>query len=149
VKADIRRMSVTTRQRIRMTGALLMPFVFGACIGIRVEHGVRDADAYFEKAYREISRIEGADPVRSRRAHRLCLLIHDAEENQVVRLSVPIWIVDACLAAGMQALDNGHDYDAREHFDLDWKAVKDLGQYGPGLLVAVEEERDRILIWLK
>ena len=145
----MRRLSVTMKQRIRMTGVLLIPLLFAACIGIRVEHGVRDADAYFEKAYREISRIESADPGRSSRAHRLCLLIHDADEDQVIRLSVPIWIVDACLSAGMQASDNGHDYDARNHYDLDWKAVKDLGQYGPGLLVAVDEERDKVLIWLK
>ena len=140
---------MTTTQRIQMTGALLMPFIFAACIGIHIEHGVRNSDAHFEKARREISRIESADPARSRRAHRLHLLIHDGEEDQLIRLSVPIWIVDACLAAGMKAMDDEHGYDARQHYDLDWKAVKDLGQYGPGLLVAVEEDRDRILIWLK
>lgn len=140
---------MTTKQRIRMTGTLLMPLFFTACIGIHIERGVHDADAYFEKAYREISRIESADPGRSRRAHRLCLLIRDADEDQIIRLSVPMWIVNACLDAGMKASDDGHDYDAREHYDLDWKAVKDLGRYGPGLLVAVEEERDKVLIWLK
>jgi hypothetical protein len=142
-------MSVTMKRRTRMTAAMLMPLVFTACIGIHIERGVHDADAYFEKAYREIARIERAGHGRSRRAHRLCLLIRDAEEDQIIRLSVPMWIVNACLDAGMKASDDGHEYDARKHYDLDWKAVKDLGQYGPGLLVAVEEERDKVLIWLK
>ena len=41
------------------------------------------------------------------------------------------------------------EIDFKDRYDFDWSEIKDLNRIGPGLLVEVEDEENKILIWLK
>lgn len=120
-----------------------------ACVSVRVERGVDDAGLDFQKAYTEIARIDRRQDRGTERPHRLCVLVHDAAKGELVHVSVPMWLVDAGLDLGEHASRHEHGGSVADRYDLEWRAVRDLGRYGPGLLVSVEEEKARVLIWLK
>ncbi len=140
-------------RRIRQLAVLALAALgLGACIGLRIENGVRNADRDFDRARDEIARLESRDPGRRSRAHRLCLLIHDRNEGDLVRLSVPLWMVDLAMDAGEQA--ERHERregrrDLEDRYDVDWRSLRDIGRFGPGLIASVEGDDDRILVWLR
>jgi len=151
IRRKMRTKLTRAMKKVQAPGIMLLPLFFTACIGIHFDNNVHNVDAYFVRARAEIAKLEARDPDRSRRAHRLCLLIHDASEDRVVRLSVPLWLVNLGLdfAEKAERRDHREGFDYQERYDLEWKAIKDLGQFGRGLLVSVEEENDRILVWMK
>ena len=133
-----------------IAGLAVCPLFLCACLKVQVINHAGDARPYFERAYRQIDRIEKDHPKRRGRAHELCLLIHEDSEDQIVRVSVPMWLVEFGLKLGMKAAEHEHGSNRWEdRYDFEWRALKDLGRLGPGLLVAVDDERDRILIWLE
>ena len=135
---------------IRIASLAVLPLFLCACFRVQVINHAGDADAYFDKAYKQIDRIERNNPDRRGRAHELCLLIHEGSEDQIVRLSVPIWLVNFGIKVGMKAVEHEHRSDKwKDRYEFDWRAIRDLGRIGPGLLVAVDEERDKVLIWLE
>ena len=140
---------MNTSAPTRAAGLALLALSLTACISVRTESGIRNADRQFEKAYAEIARIDGTRSGEARRPHRLCVLVHDAEAGELVRVSVPMWLVDAGLSLGADASRHGHGGSVRDRYDLEWSAIKDLGRYGRGLLASVEEEDARVLVWLK
>jgi len=140
---------VRTRNKAHMVAIVGLALSFAACVTVRVDRDVRRVDAYFDRAAKEISSLENADSAHRRRPHRLCVLVYDADEGTVVRVSLPLWLVNLGLDLGMRADADGHDFDARKRYDFEWKAVKDLDRYGRGLLVSVEEGEDRVLVWLR
>ena len=121
----------------------------GACLVVHMDRDVRRSDASFEKACREIARMETQDKQHRRRPHRLFVLVRDDGEGTLVRVSVPLWLVNLGLDLARKEDADGHDFDVRKRYDLDWKAVRNLDRYGRGLLVSVEEERSRVLVWLQ
>ncbi len=138
------------RPPFRIAGLAVLPLFLCACLRVQVVNRAGDAGAYFEKAYRQIDRIERGHPNRRGRAHELCLLLHHDSEDQVVRVAVPLWLVNFGLKVGMKAAEHEHGSDRWEdRYKFEWRAIKDLGRLGPGLLVAVDDERDKILIWLE
>jgi len=138
------------QKKVQIVGVIVLPLLFSACFSLQIIDHVPNPDAYFKKAYAEIERLQQENPAREGRAHRLSLLIHDSSSDEIIRLTVPLWLVPVCLDLGAKATEHeNHHFDYDERYEVDWKALKDLGQFGPGLLVAVDDERDKILIWLK
>jgi hypothetical protein len=133
----------------RPAGLAIVALSLAACLSVRVERGVGNADRAFDKAFADISRLESSGRGRHARPHRLVVLVHDADEGELVRVSVPLWLVDAGLSLASRDEERGHDLDPADRYDLEWEAVKDLGRYGRGLLASVEEERARVLVWLR
>ena len=129
-----------------IAGALL---TFGACLVVHTDRDPRRADAYFERASKEIARLEANEKDHPRRPHRLCVLVRDDREGTVVRVSVPLWLVNWGLDIARKDDADEHDMDVRKRYDFDWKAVRNLAHYGRGLLASVEEERSRVLVWLE
>ncbi len=145
----MRRTNVNTSAPARAAGLALVALSLTACISVRTESGVRNADRQFERAYAEIARIAGTRGGETRRPHRLYVLVHDAEEGELIRVSVPMWLVDAGLSLGADVSGHEHGRSAGDRYGLEWSAIKDLGRYGRGLLASVEEEKARVLVWLK
>jgi hypothetical protein len=145
----MRRMNVNTSAPARVAGLAIVALSLTACISVRSESGVRNADRQFERAYAEIARIEGIRSGEVRRPRRLCVLVHDQQEGELVRVSIPMWLVEAGLSLGADASGHKHGRPAGDRYDLEWSAIKDLGRYGRGLLASVEEEKARVLVWLK
>lgn len=128
---------------------LFLVISLSGCIGLRISDNVDDPSADFDRAYAQIDKIEKSHPNREGRPGRLCLLVYDGQERKLVRLTIPMWIVNACLDAGLKQAEHDGDFDIDEKVEVDWQSIKDLSQVGPGLLVEVVEENEKVLIWLK
>ncbi len=126
-----------------------IPLFLGACFSVQIERGVQDPSRRFDQATREIERIEQSHPDRRGRATKLCLLVHDGSSDELVSLKVPLWIVQAALDAGLEVDEHHLHSRYSERYELDWKALKRLDRLGPGLLVSVDDDHDKILIWLR
>jgi hypothetical protein len=140
-----------SRQRTRLalmtvSGLTLM---LSGCVSLRIAGDVDDPGRYFKDAYAQIEQIHKAHPGREGRAHRLNLLVYDGSERKVVRLGVPMWVVNACLEAGVDVSEHNRDFDFEQRFKVDWQSIKDLSQVGPGLLVEAVDDQEKVLIWLK
>lgn len=137
------------RTALTVGGPILLSLVLAACVGVRIDRDVADPDAAFARAEGQIGALESGHPGRAGHAHKLYLMAYDGDDRELVRISVPLWLVDVCLdlAEGSDHADKVHRLEDR--YDVDWKALGNLGRFGPGLLVSIEEKRSRVLIWLQ
>lgn len=129
--------------------ALVLTAGLSGCVGIRIIGNVDDPSPYFRKARTRIEMIHRNFPDRDGRLHRLHLLVHDNSSHKIVKLSVPMWIVEACLEAGAEAAEGKDEFRFERRYELDWRSIKDLSKVGPGLLVEVEDDQNKVLIWLE
>lgn len=129
---------------------LLAVLLFGvSCLGIHIREGVRDADRYFDRARQEIQSIQKEDPGRRGGVHQVCVLIYNRSSRELVEISTPLWMANACLDMISDAAAHDEDHGLGDRYDLDLKELKDLRRLGRGLLVEITDEDDRILVWLR
>jgi hypothetical protein len=141
--------STTAALFINLLAVLLLG---SACLGLHIREGIRNADPYFDRARSEIQRIQAKDPGRHGAVHRLCVLVHDRQSNDLVEVSTPLWLAEACLGVGLSAAEHDREsglQDFSERYGLDLRSLKDLDRLGPGLLIEIEDEDSRVLVWLK
>ena len=129
-------------RRASVTGILVAAVLAAGCL-VDVEK-VADPHAAFAKARHEASRVQG----RPGQPEHLEVLVYDRAESQLVRASLPMWLV--------RKVDDGDELDfdddgaqaaekVRSHVRL-----KDIEKAGRGVLVEVEEEDgDQVLVWLR
>ncbi len=122
--------------------------VASACVGVHVREGVHNADRYFDRARAEIDRIAAHDPDRHGRVHEVCVLVHDRSSEELIEISTPLWMAEACLSL---AAEGDHDWEReiRAKCDLDIHDLKDLDRFGPGLVVEFNDPDSRVLVWLR
>jgi hypothetical protein len=129
-------------RRVWALGMVLAAAVTMGCF-VHVDH-VSDPRAAFSKARAEVEGLQG----RSGRPHELNVLAFDHDDRELVRVSVPLWLVHKIDKGEIDFDDHGHDDTARivkRHVRL-----KDLEKAGIGILVEVEEEDgDQVLVWLR
>ncbi|MGB8953122.1 MAG: hypothetical protein WCC06_10735 [Candidatus Aminicenantales bacterium] len=137
-------------RRFKTAGMMVLPLFFCACLSVQIIDNVHDPDRYFQRAHNQIERIHQVDPYRKGRAHRLFIIVHEYPEDEIIRVSVPLWLVNACVSLGLKYGESDHEFrELEERYSIDWRAIKDFGQFGPGLLVEVNDEKSKVLIWLK
>ena len=118
-----------------------------ACL-VQITH-VTDPRPIFGEARAEAERLTG----RQGRAHELNVLVWNHGDRQLVRVSLPMWIVrkaerhidwdDDAFDGDRRAKD--HVREALRHVRLE-----DLEKAGVGILAEVEEEGgDQVLVWLR
>lgn len=137
------------RRKIQVAAVIFIALLLSSCFDISIVRGVKDPHRYFKRAYSRIEEIHRHYPKREKRAHRLQLLIYENSEGNVVQMSLPLWFVRGCLDMGMKMAEGRNHFDFDEKYDFDWKAIRDLGRLGRGLLVEVEDEDNKVLIWLE
>jgi len=128
---------------------ILLPVLLSACFAVKVVENVKDPERYFKKAYSQIERIHEQYPDREGRPHSIHVLIFEGSDRKIIKVSAPLWIANACMDLGMWAAEKDNEFDFEERYDIDWREIRDFGQIGPGLLVEVDDEEDKILIWLE
>jgi hypothetical protein len=117
-----------------------------ACL-VSITH-VADPTRAFDRARDEAVRLSGRDG----RVHRLNVLAWDPSDHEMVRVSVPLWLVHKVqhdVDLGDIDVGDGHDHEHwRRHMNrLRWE---DIERAGPGILMEVmEDEGDRVLVWLR
>jgi hypothetical protein len=125
---------------IRLLAAVAVTLLSAACL-VNVET-VSDPGPAFAKARREAARLEG----RPGPPDSLQVLVYDRKDGQLVRVSVPMWIVEKIDDEEID-LDLDDETVRRVHRHLRLSDLKDA-PLGP--IVEVEEEDgDQVLVWLK
>ena len=109
---------------------------------------VADPRPMFQQARLEAARYVG----RPGRAREVNVLVYEADEGQLIRVSLPIWLV--------KRMEHHVDWDDIDVDDEDAEHVKrvlkrrirleDIEKAGLGMLVEVDEEDgEQVLVWLK
>ena len=126
---------------------LVMVTLVSGCFTVRIIKNVENPDRYFDKAYGKIERIHERHPNREGRSRRIHLLIYKETDRELVKISAPFWLINSCMDIGIKDSDD-ESFDIDERYDIDWRDIKELEQIGPGLLVEIDDEQNKILIWL-
>jgi hypothetical protein len=132
---------------MRLRGVLLAAVLAVATAGCLVDvEKVADPGPAFARARAQAARLTG----RSGPAGQLNVLVYDRGERQLVRVSLPMWMVRKL--GERDALDL--DFDAGHGGEAARRAARklrleDIEQAGLGILTEVEEEGgDQVLVWL-
>jgi hypothetical protein len=119
-----------------------------ACL-VQITH-VADPRPIFGAARAEADRLTG----RPGRAHELNVLVWNREDHELVRVSLPMWIVRRAERRIDWDDDGAFDGDGRAHDHvreaMRHVRLEDLEKAGLGILAEVEEDGgDQVLIWLR
>jgi len=121
--------------------ALAVSMTVGCLAGVEIEE-VSDPAPAFAEARARASRVAG----HTGPAGRLKVLVYDRAEGQLVRVSLPMWVVER---AGDEEIDLDVDHETVERVRSRLR-LSDLGEAPLGPLVEVEEEDgDQVLVWLE
>jgi len=119
-----------------------------ACL-VQITH-VTDPRPIFGEARAEAERLTG----RPGRAHELNVLVWNRDDGELVRVSLPMWIVRKAERRIDGDDDDAFDGDrrAKDHVREALRRVRleDLEKAGLGILAEVEEEGgNQVLVWLR
>jgi hypothetical protein len=110
---------------------------------------VKDARPVFDQARRDAERHQG----RSGPAHELNVLVFDPNEGELVRVSLPLWLVRSIERRVDWEKEFAADDDRRDHVARHVRRhvrLEDLEKAGLGILAEVEDEDgEQVLIWLR
>ncbi len=137
-----------TRKTVLLAAVVFLPLFLAGCLNVRVVRNVSDPGEYFDRALGRIGEIQSACPNREGNPQSLNIIVFDGGSRELVQVKTPLWIVRAALDAGEHSA--GHEDDRRwgKRYDFDWNGLSDLGRFGRGLLVQVDDGRDKVLVWL-
>ena len=136
------------KKATRIAFLILLSLILSGCFTVRVIRNVKNPDRYFSSAYKRIDHIHRKWPNREGKANSIRVLVYEASERQVVTVSAPFWLVNTCMDIGIKAADEDEGFEFDERYDFDWRDIKDIEKLGPGLLVEIEDEESKVLIWL-
>jgi len=135
----------------RLSQAALIAFLLillNGCLAVRVMKNVRNPSRHFEEAYKRIERIHRTDPDREGPARRVNGLIYDRSSRKLVKIIAPFWLVEIGSDADDWVSDEREEYEFARKYDMDWSGLEGLNRIGPGLVVDIDDEGNRILIWV-
>jgi hypothetical protein len=123
----------------------LVAAALGSGCLVQIDH-VADPRPAFQQARAEASRIAGTG-----RPHEVNVLVYDADERELVRVTVPLWLVKKAHRRIDWDDDRASaDAGARVAERLRRLNWKDLEAAGRGILVEAEEDGgEQVLIWLR
>jgi hypothetical protein len=135
-----------SKTKIQIVGIVLLPLLLSGCFLVKIKRDVDDPSPYFRKAHSQLERIHQKDPYREGSPRRMHILVYNDSSQELIRITTAIWFMNWCLDLGAKHAEWNGEFD--EGFEFDWRAIKDFRQLGPGLLVEVEAEQEKVLIWL-
>ena len=131
-------------RRASLAGVLVAAVLAAGCL-VEIEK-VKDPHAAFATARAEVARIQG----RPGRPGHLEVLVYDRTEGELVRASLPMWLVREIDDGDETSLDLGDEGAKVAERVRSRLHLKDIEQAGRGILVEVEEEGgDQVLVWLR
>lgn len=122
----------------------LVLLALSSCLVVAVEKDSGRGEAVLERARERVLRLTSNSS--SSRPHRLKILVYDPDENQLVRISLPLWLVKNGLE---QALDYRNS-DSYQDFEFEARALSQtLREMLRGLVAEVWTDREKVLLWLE
>ncbi|MEW6455324.1 MAG: hypothetical protein AB1410_01240 [Acidobacteriota bacterium] len=126
----------------------LLPFIlisFYSCVLI-IDDRIYDPNPYFKNAMKRIEKIHKKDPKREGPVSSMKILVYEKDEHKLIKLTIPFWLLNFGLDVA-EASENKKYYRRSE--DFHYTDLKKLKEAGPGLLIQVDEEDSKVLIWLE
>jgi hypothetical protein len=115
---------------------------------VQITH-VSDPGPIFSAARAEAERLSG----RRGRASELNVLVWSPDDRELVRVSLPMWIVrkaERRIDWREEEFESGRDTKDRVRDALRRVRLEDIEKAGLGILAEVEEEGgDQVLVWLR
>ncbi|MGQ9673677.1 MAG: hypothetical protein ACUVV5_11205 [Candidatus Aminicenantales bacterium] len=142
---------VLPRQRLFTQAALILlqTTALTGCLGVQVIENVKERDPHFQKAQARIEQIHRKWPGRQGQPNRPRLLVHDRFSRELIKLSIPGWMGETCLRTGREEVAAEAEFHLEQRYELNRRSTPDLGKVGLGLLLEIDSEEDRVLIWLE
>jgi len=133
-----------TMRRASLAGILAAAVLATGCL-VEIDK-VSDPQAAFARARADAARVSG----RPGRPGHLEVLVYDRAEGELVRASLPMWLVRKIDDGDETLLDLGDEGGKAAERVRSRLRLKDIEQAGRGILVEVEEEGgDQVLVWLR
>jgi hypothetical protein len=122
-----------------LAGALLLGAPGCVTLNLETEATAGQVETAFARAQKRAER--HAAKHMGEKPHRVHVLALEEEGGDMVQVSVPMWMVRMALrfAEEDEALEI-------EGVELDWREVL---KQGSGIFIQVEEEDERVLVWLE
>jgi len=131
-------------RRASLAGILAATVLATGCL-VEIDK-VSDPQAAFARARADAARVQG----RPGRPGHLEVLVYDRAEGELVRASLPMWLVRKIDDGDEIDLDLGDEGGEAAERVRSRLRLKDIEQAGRGILVEVEEESgDQVLVWLR
>ena len=131
-------------RRASLAGILAAAVLATGCL-VEIDK-VSDPQAAFARARADAARVQG----RPGRPGHLEVLVYDRAEGELVRASLPMWLVRKIDDGDETSLDLGDEGGEAAERVRSRLRLKDIEQAGRGILVEVEEESgDQVLVWLR
>ncbi len=116
-----------------------------SCLVVAVKKTDREAELELQKARQQILKLSSPSSA-SARPHRFRILVYDPDDGQLLRISLPLWLVKKGLnqEADSTAYSHGPDFE----FDLNGfrRAISEMPR---GLVAEVLTDREKVLLWLE
>lgn len=132
-------------KRIGLLAAVVVAVLGWGCF-VEVTH-VRNPEPLFREARAQAARHAG----RPGPAHELNVLVFDPKDRELVRVSLPMWLVRKADRHGDWDLDldDAHGERAKRSLKRHLR-LEDIERAGLGILLEVEEDDgEQVLVWLQ
>lgn len=131
---------MTVRLKLALiTGLCLLNL--SSCLFVSVETESGQVEAAFARAREDVMALT-FNPAMADKPEKFKMLIYDPEEGQLVRISLPLWLV----RTGIRQTDLARG----QEFEFDSKAFNQAIQQLPqGLVAEIWTEREKMLWWLE
>jgi hypothetical protein len=131
-------------RRASLVGIVAVALLATGCL-VEVDK-VADPQAAFARARADAARAHR----RPGRPGHLEVLVYDRAEGELVRASLPMWLVREIDDGDETSFDLGDEGGKAAERVRSRLRLKDVEQAGRGILVEVEEEGgDQVLVWLR
>ncbi|MFW6140684.1 MAG: hypothetical protein ACOC5S_04955 [Acidobacteriota bacterium] len=130
------------RKWIVLCGILPFILLMSGCFCVEVKKDVKNPNKYFREAQQKINRLHQIDPDRRGPVSNVHILVFEKSERQLIRVIAPMWIIDS-------GMNYANTYDIDTNCDFKFQEIKKLRDLGPGLLMEVDAEDSRVLIWIE
>lgn len=122
----------------------LVLLALSSCLVVAVEKDSGRGEAALERARERVLRLTSNSSSSS--SHRLKILVYDPDESQLVRISLPLWLVKNGLE---QAFDHLNP-DRYQGFEFEVPALSQILREMPkGLVAEVWTDWEKVLLWLE
>jgi hypothetical protein len=132
-------------KRAGVLASLLVAILTTGCF-VEVNH-VDDPRPAFKRARAEAAAVAG----RPGRAHQVNVLVYEPDDQQLVKVSIPLWIARKIAKHEGGDMDEGDEVGERVQRRLEHRLkLEDLEKAGRGTVVEVEDDDgSQVLVWLR
>lgn len=125
----------------------LILITLSSCLVVAVETDSHKAKIHFQQAKERIARLSNRTSHLGR-PHRLVMLVYEPDEEQLVRISLHLWLAKKGLREAIE--DSEYSWAKTLDYDFDTRAFfQAISRLPRGLLAEVWSEGEKILLWLE